>query len=440
MEVVCRQGQRAQPGSERYRQGSCHPAQRRLQPASPARQQLRRQQRVGSEQAVARCLQRRHQQRNAQHHQKRQLEAGAEYLLGIPQQDDEGSGGQRIHQVARPLQSPAADDDAHHHRGSDGGGLPAGRRGVEPDQRDDDPAAPNPRHLEHAQQARQDPRDQRDMQSADGKDVHRARAHERLIDLIGQRRLPAQRHRPDQAQGFVFLRQSARQRRSRPLQKPIAQRRSRPGVQQPPVIGRGSFELVVNPLPPQVGAVIEQALGDGDRRRRQDAGDLHHPAREDFFRQHRRRDDQDLAICRSPAGAATSQMADPDLRYGPHGFLRVPQVDPMPGRLAESAAHRYQLRRVPLGQPQVVRRNREPCAKPGSSTPRKAAAARGARAAPGARHNAAAARPNEIAKRMARGGWKHSPSSSPPPYTNVTPTSGRFIGCREIILLRRVAR
>jgi len=95
------------------------------------------------------------------------------------------------------------------------------------------------------------------VQTADGEDMHRARAHEGFIGFVGQSGFPAQRHGPNQAQGLIFHRQAASQGGSGPGTKPVAQRSRVPAVQDLPVIGCGRGEEVMDAVPPQVSAVVE---------------------------------------------------------------------------------------------------------------------------------------------------------------------------------------
>jgi len=64
---------------------------------------------------------------------------------------------------------PAADDDGHHEGRADGGGLPAGRRRVKPDERDDEGAAAEPGKLRRAQNGHQNAGNERDVQPADNR-------------------------------------------------------------------------------------------------------------------------------------------------------------------------------------------------------------------------------------------------------------------------------
>ena len=69
-----------------------------------------------------------------------------------------------------------------------------------------------------------------DVESGYGKNVHRARFHERLFDLIRQCGLPAQGHRLEEPRGRIILRQPARQRPPCPLNEPVSERHDRGSV------------------------------------------------------------------------------------------------------------------------------------------------------------------------------------------------------------------
>ena len=97
------------------------------------------------EQALAELFKRRQQQRDGEHDEEGELEAGLEQLRRLPDQDDEAGRGERIEQVGGSAKRPAGDDDGHHDGRANGRGLPARRRRVEPDERNHDPAAPRPR-------------------------------------------------------------------------------------------------------------------------------------------------------------------------------------------------------------------------------------------------------------------------------------------------------
>lgn len=139
--------------------------------------------RVNGEPAVPKFFQRWHEQGNAQNDEEGELKAGLEELLRLPDQDYERGGGEGIEQVARAAQRPAADDDGHHDGGADGGGLPAGRAGVEPDQWNDDGAAPSARDAGDAQEADENSSNERYVEAADREDVHKPL----LFSLSGSR-------------------------------------------------------------------------------------------------------------------------------------------------------------------------------------------------------------------------------------------------------------
>ena len=223
---------------------------------------------------VENFIQRWQHQRDDEHDEKRKLKAGFKKLSRFPQQNNERGGGERVDRVARPFQRPAAKDDGHHHRRANGGGFPAGRGGIKPDERNCHDAAPRPRDLQHAQQRDKHPGNQRDAQAVNGKEVHRAGAQKRFADVGGERGAPPERHRPKQVQRLVF-RQTQRQRMLRPVQKPVGQRRT--GQRRPtqlPAVGGAGFELVKNSARLEVITVIKKSLGQRRCRLADDAGDF----------------------------------------------------------------------------------------------------------------------------------------------------------------------
>ena len=276
--------------------------------------------------------------------------------MRLPKQNDERRRRERVEQVAGPAQRPAADDDGHHHRRADRGGLPAGGRGVKPDQRNHHQAAPRPRHLENSQQTHQDAGDERNVQSADGEDVHRAGAHERFVDFVGERRFPTERHGPHQTERFVIaLRgQPARERALGPDEETISEwRRGQARRDHAPVVCRSGFELIINSLPREIGAVVEQPSGHRHRRCRQNAADFDLLAREKGSGQFAGGRDDDATLRRLPVRSPI-QTGRADLRQRAEGFLFVTLEDAEAGRFAQRAAHGHRGGGVARDLPQII--------------------------------------------------------------------------------------
>lgn len=175
--------------------------------------------------------------------------------------------------------------------------------------------------------------------------MHRSRAHEWLGDFIGERRFPAQRHRPKQPQLGVLDRQPARQCGHRPGLKTIRQRRTR-GTIRPlrelPVAGFRDDELPVNPLPRQMPAVIEQALRHRSARHPQHAVQHHRTSGEKLRAQHARRVDEHRPERRLAVGAVLQFGCLEDGERADR-FIVAPPHDALARGLGQRAVQRDQL-------------------------------------------------------------------------------------------------
>ena len=89
MKIIRDERQRAEPGRERSGEAGRHETDRAVQPATPARPQFRRQQRIGLQQALTDFFNRRQQQRDAQQDEEGELKARLKELLRVPEQNDE---------------------------------------------------------------------------------------------------------------------------------------------------------------------------------------------------------------------------------------------------------------------------------------------------------------------------------------------------------------
>ena len=138
-----------------------------MQPAFPAGNQLRWQEGISLQETFPDFFQRRNEERDTEDDEEGELKTRTEKLARVVSEDDEPRDGEGIEQVAGTFERPAADDDGHHDGGTDGGRLPAGGVGIKPDQRDDDRAAPESRHLHHPQERDEDSGDEGDVQPAD---------------------------------------------------------------------------------------------------------------------------------------------------------------------------------------------------------------------------------------------------------------------------------
>ena len=195
------------------------------------------------------------------------------------------------------------------------------------------------------------------MQSADGEDVHSPGAHERLGDFGSERRLPAQEHGPLQAQRFVLSGKTARERALRPAAEPVGDRLPHDGWLQFPVARSFDLHLVLDAAKFQVMRVVENSVGNRQRRLQSDSREFNVLAAGEMSRQQARRSRQHRAEDRAPFPAPNTDGAEFNFRQRVIRFVSPGQRHSLRRHFGDAAADGNQRRAILQQHANVLRRH-----------------------------------------------------------------------------------
>src|ERR1700722_6569112 len=225
MTIICDQGNRTEPRGKRREKEVDHPKHGSAEKSFPARLERLGQERVGLENAFVKLLKKREDQDDAKHHEERKLEAGLKKLSRFPDQNDERGGEERIDEVDRAVDNPAAEHHQRHDNSADGRSGPAGHSGIEKQKWRGQQGAISARNAKRAHQSEKNSRDDGDSEAIDGENVVRCRLNERFGDLVGENGFPAERERPFEKERFILGGKSHRDGAASPRAKAIGERR-----------------------------------------------------------------------------------------------------------------------------------------------------------------------------------------------------------------------